>query len=129
MKLERCVGCERLQPAAPQYLDDLRLRARTLMGEHRLARGDDKRVGGDGLDAALEGAGLDGNLDIASMRVSSAAKSTFCSSMGSARSRLRNCGIGGRSSLRLPSQVSFSPVASSKRESDHPSMWPRQSAM
>ena len=34
------------------------------MRVHRLARGGDKRVGGDGLDAPLEGAGLDRNLDV-----------------------------------------------------------------
>ena len=40
-----------------------------------------------------------------------------------------NRGIGGRSSLSEPSQISFSPVASSKRSMDQPAMLPRHSAM
>ncbi len=66
---------------------------------------------------------------LASMRLSSSANSAFCSAIGSASSRLRNFGIGGRSSLRLPSQVSLSPVASSKRPMGQCSTPPRHSAM
>ena len=65
---------------------------------------------------------------LASMRVSSAANSVFCSSIGSASRRLRDCDIGGSSSLRLPSWVSLRPVASSKSCSAQPSMRPRHSA-
>ena len=63
-----------------------------------------------------------------SIRVSRAANSVFCSSIGSARRRLRNCDIGGRSSLRPPSWVSLRPVASWKSCSDQPSMRPAWSA-
>ena len=54
------------------------------------------------------------------MRASSSAKSSFCSSMGSASRRLRNRDMGGRSSLRLPSWTSLRPVASSNRAMAQP---------
>ena len=130
MELDRIICGERLQPVLARDLDDLGLGARALVGEHGLARGDGERVGDDGLDAALEGAGFD-RRSRCWPRCGSRerSKSWFCSSMGSASRRLRNCGMGGSSSLRLPSQVSLSPVASSKSASDQPSMRPRQSAM
>ena len=56
-------GCG-FEPVAAQDLDDLDLRAGALVDEHRLARGDGQGVGAYGLYAALEGAGLDGLLDV-----------------------------------------------------------------
>ena len=64
MELDRRVGGERLQPVLARDLDDLGLGAGALVREHRLARGDGERVGNDGLDAPLEGARLDGDLDV-----------------------------------------------------------------
>ena len=64
MGAERSVGGERLQPVLARDLDDLGVGAGALMDEHGLAGGDGERVGSDGLDAPLEGAGLDGNLDV-----------------------------------------------------------------
>ena len=64
MKLERRGGGKRLQPVAAQDLGELGLGAGGLVDEHRLARAGGERVGGDGLDAPLEGAGLDGVFDI-----------------------------------------------------------------
>ena len=93
------------------------------MDEDGFAFGDRERVGAHRLDTEVErrrpsiAAAM-----LASMRVSSAANSVFCSSIGSASRRLRNRDIGGSSSFRLPSWVSLRPVASSKSRSDQPSI-------
>ena len=127
---ERGIGIERFQLVAPHDLDQLGDRPGAGMLEEGLAPGDGERIGAHGLDPDLEAAGLDGLFDVGSaIRSSSSAKSWFCSSMGNASSRFRKRGIGGRSSLRLPSWTSLRPVASSKRSSDQPGMLPRQSAI
>ena len=64
MELDRRVGGERVQPVLARDLHDLGLGAGALVREHGLAGGDGKRVGDDGLDAPLEGAGLDRDLDV-----------------------------------------------------------------
>ena len=62
------------------------------------------------------------------MRRSSSAKSAFCSSIGRASRRLRNLGIGGRSSRSAPSWTILRPVASRNRSTVQPSIRPCQSA-
>ena len=64
MELDRRIGGERLQPVLARDLDDLGLGAGAFVREHALARSDGEGVGNDGLDAALEGAGLDRDLDV-----------------------------------------------------------------
>ena len=60
MGAERSVGGERLQPVLAR---DLGVGAGALMDEHGLVGGDGELVGGDGLDAPLEGADFDGVFD------------------------------------------------------------------
>ena len=126
---ERIVGRQRHEPVAADDLDKLGGGARGFMNVNRLARGHGEGVGPDGLDTLLVGPGLDGLFDVGLDAGSSSANNSFCSAMGRASSRLRNRGIGGRSSLSEPSQINFSPVASSKRSMDQPAMLPRHSAM
>ena len=60
---QRRVGRQGLEAVAPGDLDHLGHRARALVHEERLARGHLEPVRVDGLDPALEGAGLDRLLD------------------------------------------------------------------
>ena len=75
-----------------------------LMGEHRLAGGEYEGIGMDGLDAPVVRAGLHGFGDERrDAFLQCGEQHAFCSAMGSASSRLRNFGIGGRSSFNPPS--------------------------